>query len=434
MYRLIAALCAATVLTACGGGGSGSGTHRGMTQTPPAETLNPEPFDAAGPTLQRQTTAPTAAEVADVVAIHLSGGPWGRGHGETWTRHAGLARFESPPTVRIAEGTSDRNRAMVHHAVAMVNRHLPDNWHLRIGADAAPAPDVQSVPTGELFVDFQTSEHPRGGGFLDERRNFDAQQDRYENESLRASLVRIWTGTDAAEGELMYLLLHEMAHVLGLPGHVPDSRYPGSIQKEEAWLITRQIPAIDGAALRAIYTRLDNGIEPEDFDIDSLGPWGSTQTVLSGTVGGVTFGVTAHEGVAVPWTSGAEPSDRGLAANTALRGEATWNGGLLGFTDTNRTVGGNARVTVNVNTLTGRADFTKLQSWPAGEAPGALGTGVQWNTGSLGYTISVSGNLIRSTGGDDGVLAGQFYGTRQAGVAGSIERSDLTAAFGAQRE
>ncbi|MCY4394745.1 MAG: hypothetical protein OXC10_06385 [Rhodospirillaceae bacterium] len=98
--------------------------------------------------------------------------------------------------------------------------------------------------------------------------------------------------------------------------------------------------------------------------------------------------------------------------------------------------GGGAQVSVNVGTLAGRADFTDLRSWAPEDAAGALdGTtpGVQWNTGSLGYTISVSGNFIHSTGGDAGIVAGQFYGRSHQGVAGSLERSDLTAAFGAKR-
>ena len=80
-----------------------------------------------------------------------------------------------------------------------------------------------------------------------------------------------------------------------------------------------------------------------------------------------------------------------------------------------------------------RADFTELQSWAAGTAPGTLGTGSQWSTGSLGYTITVGGNYLRSTGGDDGTVNGQFYGVDHEGVAGSLERDDLTAAFGATR-
>ena len=83
--------------------------------------------------------------------------------------------------------------------------------------------------------------------------------------------------------------------------------------------------------------------------------------------------------------------------------------------------------------MSGRAEFTELQSWSTGSAPGAVGTGEIWNIGRLSYEITVGANYLRSTGGDAGTLNGQFYGPGHEGVAGSIERDDLTAAFGAMR-
>ena len=122
-----------------------------------------------------------------------------------------------------------------------------------------------------------------------------------------------------------------------------------------------------------------------------------------------------------------------MADNGAIRGTATWNGELLGFTPTKQSVGGNAEISVDLEIMTGRADFTDLQSWSADQAPGALGTGTMWGDGDLGYTISISGNYLRSTDGDDGAVAGSFYGSGHEEVAGTLERSDLTAAFGAKR-
>ncbi len=144
------------------------------------------------------------------------------------------------------------------------------------------------------------------------------------------------------------------------------------------------------------------------------------------------FGVRHGNGISVPWTTGSDPA-MALADNRALRGTATWNGELLGFTPELASVRGNAEIAIALATMDGRADFTGMQSWAAGEEPGALGTGSQWNTGTLGYTITVGGNYLRSTGGDDGTLHGRFYGNSHQGVAGTVERDDLTAAFGAQR-
>ena len=45
----------------------------------------------------------------------------------------------------------------------------------------------------------------------------------------------------------------------------------------------------------------------------------------------------------------------------------------------------------------------------------------------------VRGNTFRETGGDAGWLTGSFTGLLHEGVAGTLERTDLTAAFGGAR-
>ena len=96
-------------------------------------------------------------------------------------------------------------------------------------------------------------------------------------------------------------------------------------------------------------------------------------------------------------------------------------------------VAGDARIGVTLATLAGTADFTALESWAAGQAPGTAGSGETWLDGDLGYTIAVAGNTFRETGGDAGELSGIFTGAGHEGAAGTLERTDLTAAFGASR-
>ena len=169
-------------------------------------------------------------------------------------------------------------------------------------------------------------------------------------------------------------------------------------------------------------------------DPNALGPWSSTSEHLFGGNEHGAFGVAFRNGYAEPWAYGDSPF-MDLAANTELRGSATWTGVLLGFTPSAAPVAGDAEIGVILATLTGTADFTALESWAAGTAPGAAGTGTQWLDGDLNYTIAVSssGNTFHETGGDDGRLLGIFTGTGHEGVAGTLERSDLTAAFGASR-
>ena len=68
-----------------------------------------------------------------------------------------------------------------------------------------------------------------------------------------------------------------------------------------------------------------------------------------------------------------------------------------------------------------------------GSCPGAPRTGVRWGDGDLHYTLAVQGNRFQQTGGDAGGLTGRFVGRAHEGAVGTLERSDLTAAFGASR-
>ena len=77
--------------------------------------------------------------------------------------------------------------------------------------------------------------------------------------------------------------------------------------------------------------------------------------------------------------------------------------------------------------MTGSATFDDMQT----VAPD--GSTAQWGDGDLAYNIAIRGNSFRETGGDAGTLTGIFVGRAHEGAAGTLERSDLTAAFGAAR-
>ena len=86
---------------------------------------------------------------------------------------------------------------------------------------------------------------------------------------------------------------------------------------------------------------------------------------------------------------------------------------------------------MDLGTSTGRAAFTNLESWPAGQDVG--GTGTIWNDGNLVYTIALEGNTFKRTGGDEGLLSGAFVGGSYADVEGTLMRHDLSAVFGGRR-
>ena len=439
--KVLSASLVALLIFGCGGGGSGKNP-----QPPPPATLGSSNF-------------PTAERVVEYLQIHASGGPWTGAGGEYGDR-PGLVRFASPPTLHLAEGATGHERAITLYAVALINRALPYDWHLRIGPDvpAGRAHQWQQglpyIPDSQIFIEWhRQSASGRASpavGHQHRHAVYDDQQGRWENKQLRASAVEM--DSDFFDGRPDYqavsVMVHELLHGLGFRGHVPCASYSDSNMCDAWFRLDGSLPEIDAASLLALYLRLGEETEPEELSASSLspvcppnadclpssfGPWSEKTIHLSGELDDVAFGVRHSNGVRMPWTLGNEPSSA-LEDNNSLSGTVTWNGGLLGFTPGLKVVGGNAELSINLETMDGRADFTELQSWDAGATPGALGTGSKWNTGSLGYTITVGANYLRSTGGDDGTVNGQFYGTDHEGVAGSLERADLTAAFGATRD
>ena len=121
------------------------------------------------------------------------------------------------------------------------------------------------------------------------------------------------------------------------------------------------------------------------------------------------------------------PSSMGSAA---ISGTAIWVGSLSGYTPDHDIVHGGAQVVVNLGTSTGQAAFTNLESWPAGQSAGPVGTGTMWGDGDLAYAIALMGKTFRQTGGDEGILTGVFHGDSYTDVEGTLVRDDLEAVFG----
>ena len=351
-----------------------------------------------------------------------------------------VQKYNSPPRIQIIGRTSAGDSDRVIRAVQLLNASMPEHAKVRV---AAPSPGFSLRdnvgPTGlyyrsgreradTIYVEFVPESDYRRG------ENSAAVTWGAPNEY---AYIQFNMGANSyrRDREAVILLAHELMHALGDYGHV-DSRFPtilegtGAIhhheqngERQPMSLLYR----VDREALQALYGRLDNGDDPTDF-----GPWASTSLHVAGDGEHANFGVALRNGYAEPWAYGLRPSTD-LASNPALSGTATWVGALFGLTPPASAVAGDARIGIDLTAMTGRADFTSLESFPAGQAPGAVGTGTQWLDGDLGYTIAVSGNTFRQTGGDDGRVTGIFVGRSHEGAAGTLERDDLTAAFGATR-
>lgn len=443
MRKYAATTAAILLLAACGGGGGGgerpqvsaprvafapaNSGHYDTVQLPPVS-----PRDARHMPVWRDNARLGVG--VDQGNRHLRGLPTVSARGETDIKHGrlgdgvGNATLQSflsdteagqtpqlnltpPVTVSWDSSASSADQQRIVRAVQMVNAALPEASKLSIIADG-------DLPIS--FLDGADYQHRFGDGW-----------------GIALYFGGIVINREYSSGgdrQAVILLSHEIMHKLDFthPPHSDDydtimesggnAQGYGTIYDEEQGIpqpLSILYP-IDREALHRLY------------GTSRFGPWESASTHIAGHQRHAAFGVVQRNGYAEPWAYGYLP-DSDLADNRSLSGFATWTGTLLGLTPDAAAVAGDAEISVSLGTMAGRADFTNLESWAANTAPGEAGTGTRWLDGDLGYTIAVRGNGFRETGGDAGRLTGIFVGRRHEGAAGTLERQDLTAAFGATR-
>ena len=386
----------------------------------------------------------------DGLAIHSRDERTGRYDGRDWTVPSGL------PVVRLIEGTSEEYTEIAVRAIQAINAALPPEWQLRMG-DAVPLPATNpgshtwvDIAAGDLVIQLASEWDwldgvPRGlasaGSYsVLTAREYDADLDTYRS-FIRGGLIVMDPEKiaryrpdelDRVQNQTGYLV-HEIMHALGFPAH-PEMVSILSHDRELTSL--GGLPAhflypLDREGLLAAYTRLEPGDSAED-----LGPWSDSSIHVRGETalpdGELAFGAAVRNGFVQPWAQGPAP-DHDLADNPALTGSASWAGRLLGLTPDAEVVAGAAEMTIGLVTLDGTLDFTELESWTANRPPGAIGAGVMWGDGDLGYEISVRGNIFVQTGGDEGIVTGTFFGSSHEGMGGTLARGDLMAGFGGIR-
>ena len=160
--KKVVVVCLLSSLLGCGGGSSGGPA---VMPDPPVVEPEPEPQPTG---ILGSSDVPTAERVVEYLQTHASGGPWQSGPDFSWSHDPGLVRFATPPTVRLAAEISERERAISMHAIALVNRALPYDQHLRLGPDAPVGVAWDSerglpdIPDGQIFIEFVDG-YPRGG-------------------------------------------------------------------------------------------------------------------------------------------------------------------------------------------------------------------------------------------------------------------------------
>ena len=411
----------------------------------------------------------------------------------------GLEGYSEPPVVRISEGTNEAFTQYVVRAVQLINAALPYDKRVVLSTISAPALSaIEDVPDGQIFIDFapwvdwNVSNKPAMGDATaiaqpDFIYQYNYDQMRWEIQETRAS--HIWVDTNEildawvfnsatrqwehqvldrhvndtdttimwkTKDDITRILAHELLHTLGFGQHIDPRRFKDSsimnvddfqerivhTSNGQALLYYHnQVPGhilfpLDREALFATYNRLEPGLLPEEFSLQSFGPWDDTSFHLLGDMsfpgGDASFGVGVRNGFAQPWASGSTPGID-LADNPSLLGSATWNGALLGITPSSESVTADARLNVDLADLDGQLDFTSMEQWGVNAAPGASGSGAVWGDGDLGYMIAVRDNGFIQTGGDDGEVTGAFFGAAHEAMGGVLERVDLAAGFGGTR-
>ena len=331
-----------------------------------------------------------------------------------------VMRLEEPATVTFdGSDLQQEDIDLLTRAVQIVNAALPYEWRLQMSAD-------DPIPESGIHVEFWSE------------RNYQARAS-YESGELGMAKTYLDGGVieyseitinraylDSGDGRAVEVLVHELVHAIGL-GHVGDGwdslmRQYGNFDDSFPPMTTLHL--IDRAALRAIYHRMEPGDTFTDF-----GEWDDLTSHILGRGDHVDFGVAWANGYGEPWARGIAPHTD-LANNPYLSGSASWEGLLLGAMLEKELGGtivtGDALLLIHLGSLVGSAHFTNLESW-------AVEGGEMWGDGDLGYLITVDGNTFMQTGGDEGYLTGAFFGRRHESMGGTLEREDLSAAFGGTR-
>ena len=213
-----------------------------------------------------------------------------------------------------------------------------------------------------------------------------------------------------------------------------------------------------------------------------LGPWTDPGHGLSMALGHAAFGVRDDNGRLTPWFHGRLP-EQSLYSNNEIGSFALvrWTGKLVGRTPDRRNVTGNA--TLGDFDFSGRS-YPGSQGWNPGAARLTFSelqyrdTGATWGDGDLRYEVKLGSTFTwtfdykehkssffapwtdcrhapacqndvlhhvagrgdpqpnsvpRRTTFDAGVVRGLLLGPKHEAMAGTLQRDDLTAAFGGRR-
>ena len=364
-----------------------------------------------------------------------------------------ISRFPNPPIVHISENANNEQIGYVVRALQIINSNLPHEKRILISNERAPAhANLDVIPDGKIYVDFVPRDSWEGLGVSREPTanafagtNILITRKSGDVIGSEVTKARVWIAPELSlsdgEEKGLHTFVHEFLHALGMSGHASKVIFPESVlipARPQEVSNKHILSLIDREVILVNYTRSSNtdGFYPP-LSAENLGSWSDTSFHIRGDINltddDVSFGVASRNGLAQPWASGPTPWTN-LSNNNELSETVTWNGAILGITNSEEVIVGDASLAVDLTTrqtnINGQLDFTGLEHWGVREAPDESGTGVVWGDGDLTYSIKVRGNSFVQTGGDSGQVTGAFFGSNHEGMGGVLERHDLSGAFG----
>ena len=254
--------------------------------------------------------------------------------------------------------------------------------------------------------------------------------------SANSALIRVPDDLDTSE--IIHprrVIVHEMLHALGIWGHVDSIEFPDSILGRFGDFIPNGahiISKIDREILQIMY------MSQATDQYNDWGEWSDTSfhMMAENEDGQVQFGVALFNGLPQPWARGVIPET--VLQDSGLRGTATWEGALVGFSGPTP-IAGDAELQVNMRTLPVDGSehdlhFRDIYYLSRFESQDRSPDSDLWfTTRNIDYKVEFTGNgFINSDG--DGWVMGSVMGADHEHMAGTVKRTDMIGAFGGSRD
>ena len=463
-------ICCAVVLSACGGGGK-STTSAPMVIPPPIQqpqqpveppTQPQQPVQApqqpqqpVEPPVQSQPTitVPEAFpnKIGDVGSMEVA-----------FERHGSYAdlekyfkdivryacafagrcigdivdRFDGAPIVKISGYATDEQKQKVQNAIQVVNQVLPDGHKMIFSSEIAPRARLAytTVPEGEIHVGF---DDPKYHAKLRETSTYV----RYHLSNGSYGGAHIWTSSGNGFIPAFLRALGLRGSVSSVPSIFNPATHRGNVSIPKPYT---SLTTLDKQALKALYSHFDNGDNmlsdgpwnSSDFDFEARLTWGCFGQYCGGAVDDLHFGVTYGNGSGRPWVNGPTPNTD-VSRNSSLvpdpsLGEVRYEGGIVGVDSEQNLVFGDTIFDLDLDTLKAVVLFHNLRVRNVHNTNDFnIDRGRPWKRRHIGgYRVQITGNSFENT--SKGIV-GSFFGPSHEYVGGTLQRSDLTAAFGAKR-